>query len=363
MESWNPTVLILGSGGVKGYMMIGSLLLLEKTTVLEKVKTVVGISIGSLIGLLFVIGCTATEILELSLTMNISDMVSGFDLQVIHQYNGIFPHQLFRSKIEEKLKQKFGFLPTFSQLYLMTGYQFICVVTNLDDDQTEYFSHETEPDLLVSEGVIMSMNIPFLFHMYKYKNKLYADGAIINPFPIEKFDNQKTDILTIYLGETYINPQTSLLNYLLKIIKLVSEKEKQKMMLNQSDRCKIIDLLDDSREPLGLKLSFEKKTHMILKGYMTTYQFIDKLPNYKLDIQKLIPVNFFSLNGDQLSIPKRVLSILPQHMDDATQENDDLSCDSSSDSSSEPSSIDDEEEADRYLNELFSDIEILETSE
>jgi hypothetical protein len=199
--------------------------------------------------------------------------------------------------------------------------------------------------------------------MYKYKNKLYADGAIINPFPIEKFDNQKTDILTIYLGETYINPQTSLLNYLLKIIKLVSEKEKQKMMLNQSDRCKIIDLLDDSREPLGLKLSFEKKTHMILKGYMTTYQFIDKLPNYKLDIQKLIPVNFFSLNGDQLSIPKRVLSILPQHMDDATQENDDLSCDSSSDSSSEPSSIDDEEEADRYLNELFSDIEILETSE
>jgi NTE family protein len=341
---WNPTVLILGSGGVKGYMMIGSLLLLEKTSLLSNIKTIVGISIGSFIGLLFSIGCSITEILELSLTTNLSDMMSSFDLNHIQTYNGVFPHHLFRSKIEQKLKSKFGFIPTFSQLYMMTGYKFICVVTNMDDDKAEYFSHETEPDLLVSEAVIMSMNIPLLFHMYKYKNKLYADGAILNPLPIELFDDGKTDILTIYLGESHIDPQVSLMNYVLKIIKLVSEKEKQKILQIQSERCKLIELIDESREPLGLKLTFENKTHMIIKGYVSTYKFLQTM-NTPLDIKELIPVNFFSLESN--SHPKRQLKVLTIEASDT----------SSSEESFETSSEDDEEEADKYLNELFSDLE------
>ena len=203
-------------------MMVGSLLLLQKTELLKKINKIVGVSIGAVVGLLYAMGCNATEILEQSLITNISDVITTFDASTV--LNGIFPHQLFRTRLESKIKDKIGFVPTFHQFYMITGYDLVCVVTNLDDDRTEYLNYQTEPDLLVTEAVLMSMNIPFLFHMYKYKEKIYSDGGILNPLPIVKFDNGKTDVLAVYLGETKINPQISLINYILKVIKLCSSQ-------------------------------------------------------------------------------------------------------------------------------------------
>lgn len=301
IKRWEPTVLVLGAGGVKGYMMVGTLLFLEKTNILKNIKKIVGVSIGAIIGILYVIGCSMTEILELTLTTNVTDVFSSFDMSVVPSANGIFPHQVFRKKLTDKLIEKFGFIPTFKQLYLMTGYEFICTVANLDDEIEEHFSHITEPDLLVTEGVLMSMNIPIFFHMYKYKEKLYVDGGVMNTLPFDKYDDGKTDILTISLGETYIDPQKSLLNYLLKVVKLLTNKESQKILEMKSDRNRIIKLRDDTREPIGLQLNFEKRVKMVINGYINAFQFLENLteefPNqYKIDIKNIIPINYFELN-------------------------------------------------------------------
>ena len=114
----------------------------------------------------------------------------------------------------------------------------------------------------------MSMNIPIFFHMYKYKNKLYVDGGVMNTLPFDRYDNGETDILTISLGETYIDPQKSLLNYLMKVVKLLTNKESAKVLERKTDRNKIIIIsikvnkyLFASPQTLNQQFQISRKLH------------------------------------------------------------------------------------------------------
>ena len=48
-------------------------------------------------------------------------------------------------------------------------------------------------------AIRMSANIPLLFEDYKYYNKYYCDGGIINNFPIDYFDKDDNIIFGINL--------------------------------------------------------------------------------------------------------------------------------------------------------------------
>jgi predicted patatin/cPLA2 family phospholipase len=89
----------------------------------------------------------------------------------------------------------------------MTGYEFEIVVTNLDKDTTEYFNHQTEPDLCCVEAVLMSITIPLIFQSYIYKNNIYLDGAISQAFPIQKYKDE--NVFAIMLKGARSDPKES----------------------------------------------------------------------------------------------------------------------------------------------------------
>src|SRR6056297_3123288 len=69
--SWTPELIVLGPGGVKGFLELGSLLVLEKWGWLDNVHTFVGVSVGAIISLLLICGYKVSEIIAEAADANI----------------------------------------------------------------------------------------------------------------------------------------------------------------------------------------------------------------------------------------------------------------------------------------------------
>jgi len=73
--------------------------------------------------------------------------------------------------------------------------EMIATTYNLTDDKREYLSPTSHPDLSVLHAIRMSCTFPFLFEPYKYEDKLYLDGGIVDNFPIEyEMDDENLSI-------------------------------------------------------------------------------------------------------------------------------------------------------------------------
>jgi predicted acylesterase/phospholipase RssA len=270
---WMPKVLILGPGGVKGFLTIGSLLFFEKSKLLKEINKVVGISIGAVIGMFYTAGFSITDILEIALSTQIADVMTSLDIVNVMKKNGLISHDIIRKKMEEKLIQKYGFVPTLKQFYMMTGIEFDVVVTNLDDDKAEYFNHETEPELSCVEAVLMSMSLPLFFQSYVYKNKYYLDGGIADPFPIHRYKNEK--VLGVFLKGSPKDSRGSFFHYLSRVVQSITSVQIKNIKIPPG--CKIINLEHDVNDTIGVKMSFEQRVEMVLTGYVKGYEFYQVL--------------------------------------------------------------------------------------
>lgn len=366
LKPWKPKVLILGPGGVKGFMILGSLLFLETTSLLSEVKTVVGVSIGAIIGLLYVIGCSMIEMFETALSTSIMDLFMTLKLNDITKdignEKGLFSHDLFRVKLSAKLIERFGMVPTMKQLYMMTGYTFVSVVTNLDKEREEFLSHETEPDLPVTEAVMMSISVPGFFHMYKYKNNLYVDGGLACPVPVEKYDDGETDILVFLLKDDEIDPQASFMDYFRKILNFLLTKESGRLISNSTNRCKYIMFQSEGVSNfIDAPNDIELRVKMAIQGYIMSYEFYESIcdiypQEYNIDYSRVVPIDVFKLykprTSENLFQQNKVIIESKSKESRKKQQQDE----SDEESSYESESFDSEELGDELLDEMFSDI-------
>jgi predicted acylesterase/phospholipase RssA len=289
MDLWTPDALLLGPGGAKGFLMLGALLLLEKCKMLKDVKKIVGVSMGAIIGMFLNIGCTVTEILEIGLMTELNEIITTIDVMTIMKNKGLVSHDVFRKRMREKVTQRFGFVPTLKQLYMMTGIELEIVVTNLDKDRPEYFSHQTEPDLCCVEAVLMSMSLPLFFYTYVYKDNIYLDGAVAEPFPIHRLKKDKT--LAIRMMGSHIDPKDSFFNYISKVVNCLTSQTRNN---TKSKDTKILDLIYEVNDAIGVKLTYEKRVEMVLVGYVRTYHFLKSFQSCFLgSIEKYTNQNFF----------------------------------------------------------------------
>ena len=86
---WIPNVLVLGPGGIKGFAELGALIFLESVNYIDSIDTIVGCSVGSVIGLLLIIGYSATEILSEVIQSSIFDEIGSISLKDIKEKNMI----------------------------------------------------------------------------------------------------------------------------------------------------------------------------------------------------------------------------------------------------------------------------------
>lgn len=323
-----PTTVVLGPGGVKGFLHLGALKFLEENKILDNVKRYVGVSIGSILALYLVCGCDISEIFSESLYtpdffsefMNVKDFKTVFDIaKDTASKVGFFSNEIVRNKIKDKLVSKFGFEPTMLQLYQATGLEFVSVTLNLSKERTEVLSYKTHPDMSCIDAVLLSINIPIIFRKLKYNGDIYVDGGLGNPYPIDLYDNNEENILGLYIETTNEDIDESFYVYLSKSITSTMTQLQIKIRSLCSPKCVNVKLQTDIKSTMGTGMTLSQKKEMYSQGYAIIKKFIeDKYPDTFKDInrskelsdnQDTISESDLPINDSQISINETFLNL------------------------------------------------------
>jgi NTE family protein len=294
--------LIFSGGGVKGIAYIGVLKYLDeickKRSIVEQsdnfndeqseipkinIKTVCGVSIGSIIGLLYVLGYTFDDLIE---ELNELDLpqLKNFKIKNIFTEYG-FDKGLKVSNWIESLILKKGYSKkiTFKQLYNIKGINLQVLASNVNKYTYTIFDTINTPDLKIKDAIRMSISIPFLFTIKEYNNDIHVDGALINNYPIKLFKDNLDNVLGFKLmsnGELEshnIDVKIDCLeDYIYNIMKcFIVQKEKETTLSYIYKDHTICIEAEDVTHILNFELTLNEKDNLINIGYESTRKYFE----------------------------------------------------------------------------------------
>jgi len=312
-EIWIPDVIVLGPGGAKGYLILGFMKALEEDKYYLKTHEWIGCSIGASIALMLSAEYTMTHIIDDCIDINVINDIKDINLEHISEKPGLLTIKKIEDLLKLRMIERFGMVPTLRQLYMATGNLLKIVTFNRTKMRSEVLSKDTEPNLSAVEAVMMSMAIPGLVAPRIYKNNIYVDGALGDPYPILISDDGIKKILGIYIdSEQEINQTYDHPSYI-DIIKIwimhmygclqASMKVLRDNSLKlSSSNCKHVSLNTPVIDTTGISLNKEGKLNMINVGYNEGIRFLRELKDpakYKilLDDNEEIPnINDIDIN-------------------------------------------------------------------
>jgi len=197
--------LVLSGGSIKGISQIGAVQKLIDTKLLDlsKLKSVAGSSVGAIIGILIVLGFSPEQIWEFILSIDTSKLVSP-DFLLAFEKCGVDTGKVIYDLIEQIITQKTGIKHiNFKQLYELTKINLTIVGSCLTTKEADYYSHINSPTLKVSMAIRISIGMPGFFVPIVMNGKKYIDGAIINNYPMNLFENELDQTIGILICNEY----------------------------------------------------------------------------------------------------------------------------------------------------------------
>lgn len=266
------STLILGPGGVKGLLELGALKYLSQRQLLSNVTTIVGISIGSIIGFFMSIGMNIDQIIVLaSIVTPFSDFSGSASVTIEKITNiiskwGLLDTASLKTLISDISRQYIDDAPTFTKIFEKTGIKLVIVASNLSKNKAVHFSIDSFPNMNAIDAIMLSINIPILFGSIAFENDLFVDGALIDPFPINRYIDNCDDNITLglYIEENCIID--SLFSYINAAISLPINTIRENIIKNiENDRIVIIGL----KSPIIniISLESEKRIEMVKDGF------------------------------------------------------------------------------------------------
>lgn len=256
--------IVLGPGGVKGFLELGTLYFLEKHNHLNEVKTYVGVSIGSLISLLICSGYKIQDILLEFLDIDINK--SKMNITGITKDFGIMSLDQIKNKLEDMIIDKWGKVLNLEELYNSSGINYISVATNNDTKKYELISKDTFPRMSCVDASLASMTIPLIFKKFDYNGTLYTDGVISLPYPSLLLDDGKTNMLCIHVYNENCGVD-NFFEYLYNNINIITNQMKEIAVNKCSNKCKLIFLKTKKLDIVGSNVNTASKIKMFIKGY------------------------------------------------------------------------------------------------
>jgi NTE family protein len=236
--------LVLSGGGVKGYASVAVLQELYDNNLLNNVTTIASTSIGSVISAMYCIGYSFNDIQKVFLSLDISNMMSPDPTNIIEDYsldNGekieFVLNKIFESK---NLKKTI----TLKEVYEISKIKQIITATCLNDSQVYYFSHTSDPDMMLITLIRMSTAVPIIFKPIIYNNKMFIDGGIIDNYPIHLFNDDMDRTLGIYLKDKceYHKDINNIETFMLSVIQCVIKGHNFHNIKNYEKNTIILDL-------------------------------------------------------------------------------------------------------------------------
>jgi len=271
------TTLVLSGGGVRGIALLGALWKLRETKQIKHVKTVVGISVGSLIATAIVMGIPEREVYEKILQTDVAGLRRTSVLNLMSRF-GLDTGTRMIHFIREFFTEH-GFSPhiTFAQLNKISGQTLKVGASNVDDGTLYFFSHENEPNCQIAHALRMSCGIPFVFTMWKHNGHSYVDGAVKDNFPIQQVLNEdsKSEILGINLRDDCTvqpHPVSDFIDYADRIHSMMARSLDEQTMKNLPPQCDVIEIRCEKTSLLHVSLKVKERLYDL--GVQSADQFI-----------------------------------------------------------------------------------------
>lgn len=272
--------IILPGGFLKGYAYLGFIKYVKEKMNKNKFKNIIGVSIGSVFGLILVLD-SELEYISKFLIKHKLNKIDNLNIESVlnftHYYgisNGIFINTLIKNFLFE---QTGNYYITFKELYKLTNKNFVVIGCNLTLNKTEYFSHKTTPDMMVWLAIRISCNIPFLFNSIKMSNNYYLDGGITSNFPIEyiqkhlKENLDKTLILKFNNIKTKKNDTFSFVKFIKELLNSFRHQD-FKRLKDYNNNILNLNITIDAYEE---HLTDEMINDVINRGYEDTKSFFE----------------------------------------------------------------------------------------
>jgi predicted acylesterase/phospholipase RssA len=192
--------LVLSGGGVNGFLHIGALIFLErylysehKTTIREHFMGFAGVSIGSFIALCILCDMSTTEIVRLSqehMPELLSFEISLFSLV---QNNALRDNDSLKKCIQQIFVLKTKKLDmTFRELYEFYPTEFTVTASNIYTHSVTHFNRSDTPTVSVTQAILASMAIPFVFPPVCINDSLFIDGGFLLNLPMSIYPVEHT---------------------------------------------------------------------------------------------------------------------------------------------------------------------------
>lgn len=241
--------LVLSGGGVKGMAHIGILKALNEHGIFPEIIS--GVSAGALVGALYSNGASTI------------DMLAFFRKTPLFKYNfltlnkpGLFDTDKYISFLETHFPvNKFESLQ--KELHV--------VATNLHKGISEYFCSGA-----LYKPLLASAALPPVFSPVRINGCLYADGGIMNNFPVEPLEGRADVIIGSYttavkeMGATGMNNSYDITNRAKSLM----------LYANSMGKFNTVDLLF---KPKGLEYIGVLDKKGIEKAYMIGYEYASKV--------------------------------------------------------------------------------------
>lgn len=181
--------LVISGGGVVGLVEYGALKELTKKKIInyENIETIYCTSIGSIVGLIFLLNLDY-ELIDNYLIKRPWEKLINFKannyLNIFYS-KGLIDENIFIKIIEPLLKLKnLSNNITLEELYNIYKIEFNFVTSNIHKFEKIIINYKNYPNLKLYKAIHMTCSIPIIITPVYYNNEYYLDGGIFTNCPI-----------------------------------------------------------------------------------------------------------------------------------------------------------------------------------
>lgn len=263
------TKLVISGGGINGIAILGGINELFKYNKKDNIKEILCVSVGSIIGLLIVLGYNSDELKNIFIEIKLNDFMDYKVKRFIDNWgfdDGIMNKKLLKAML---INKKYNPNITFIDLYNKTNIELIITGTNLTKGITEYFNYKTYPHMEVIDAIRISCSYPVIYTPVKYNNCLYVDGGVLEPYPIDYFEDL-SGVLGFVID--YVIEEDKEINiktfdkYYLTLIKTIINKNEYNKIQNFKNNTVIINKKNLHNNVMDYNLSDDYKNTLYKAG-------------------------------------------------------------------------------------------------
>ena len=168
--------LTIGGGNFKGISYVGALEYLYQNNMIKNIENFYGSSVGTIIGIFYIIGYKPFEIFNILLNLNLQDYWD-FSFNNIEYSFSLISDSFFK-KIKEVFEKMENSNITFIEFYNKYNVKLNLFATSLTQRKNVCFNIETYPNANVFRVLQASCSIPLIFPPVNINDEYYIDGCM-----------------------------------------------------------------------------------------------------------------------------------------------------------------------------------------